>query len=197
MRTLLSMKSWALACLAVCVVSGSLRGEETTEEVKTKSYPLRGVTLELPEDWQPSEPTSRMRLAQFTLPKGDADEAPELVVFPPFGGSVDANISRWVKQFKPDGLESKITKGKSEQGDYYFVDLTGTFMAPKPGTGPFQRITIDKPDFRAVSVLLATEKGNYFLKLTGPKAAIKKQLKAYRASFGGDKETEKEYTLGG
>ncbi|MBR9800471.1 hypothetical protein GYB59_01660 [bacterium] len=38
-------------------------------------------------------------------------------------------------------------------------------------------------------------KGNYFLKLVGPKATVEAAADAFRKSFGANPESEKEYKL--
>src|SRR5690606_7929951 len=66
---------------------------------------LGPFSLSVPEGWTEKPSTSSMRAAQFTLPGSGGDEAEVVVYY--FGesgaGSVQANIDRWVNQFKqPD-----------------------------------------------------------------------------------------------
>lgn len=167
------------------------------KKVETESVKLGGITLAIPKSWKKGNPTSRLRLAQYAVPatKDDKEDA-ELVIFPPFGGSVDANIQRFLGQFKPDGLKQKLTKGECEQGTYYLVDLSGTY---KKSIGPpFARMTEDKADYRMLEIILSVPKeGNYFIKLTGPKNTIDANAANFRNLFGGDAKKEKEYKLGG
>src|SRR3954468_23388940 len=77
-----------------------------------KEKSLGPLKLTVPAGWVEQTPSSSMRQAQFSLPKADGDTADgELVVFyfgPGQGGSVEANIDRWVGQIaEPDGSSSK------------------------------------------------------------------------------------------
>ena len=69
-----------------------------------------GLTYTTPAGWKPVTTASAMRVAQFALPRaaGDAQDG-ELVVyyFGGSGGTVDANIERWLGQMQqPDGKPS-------------------------------------------------------------------------------------------
>ena len=66
-----------------------------------------GLRFEAPSTWISETPSSSMRLAQYRLPglEGDPEDA-ELAVFyfGGQGGSVQANVDRWIGQFSnPDG----------------------------------------------------------------------------------------------
>jgi hypothetical protein len=62
-----------------------------------------GLTFTTPDGWKPIATSSSMRVAQFALPRaaGDAQDA-ELVLyyFGGTGGTVEANIDRWVAQMQ-------------------------------------------------------------------------------------------------
>lgn len=110
------------------------------------------------------------------------------------GGGVDANIERWIGQFAAEGRKSKVTKGDSKQGSYYFVDVTGTYNMPVGP--PILRQSKALPDARMIGVILEVEgKGNYFLKLAGPGKSVSAQEEAMRASIGGDAKSEKPHEL--
>ena len=75
-----------------------------------------GLTFTAPQGWQQGKPGSSMRVAESTLPRvqGDAEDA-QLVLyfFGGQGGSVDANIERWVGQIQqPDGKPSSAVAKK-------------------------------------------------------------------------------------
>ncbi|MFG0332867.1 MAG: SMP-30/gluconolactonase/LRE family protein [Maioricimonas sp. JB049] len=170
--------------------SGPGAGSEKTREVKAEK-----LTLQVPESWEQQQPSNNLRLAQFAIPpvKGD-DEGAELVVFPPFGGSIPQNIQRWITQFESEGLRTKMTQGSTSQGDYVLVDLQGTYK--KPDGPPFLRRTKPAPDYRMIAVIFSARAGgNYFLKVTGPKATVGANTDAFRATFGGKAADESEYEL--
>ena len=159
----------------------------------TRSVMAQELTLEVPTDWEQQEPANRLRLAQFDVPaiKGD-EEGGEFVVFPPFGGSDEDNIIRWIGQFAAEGRKIAMSQGTTEQGAYILVDLSGTYQ--KPVGPPIRRQTVAAEGYRMLSVIFKAN-GNYFLKLTGPDATVGAAADAFRASFGGDAETETEFEL--
>ncbi len=58
-----------------------------------------------PPAWNPRPSTSPMRVAEFVVPRaaGDPEDAETIVYFfGGSGGSVDANIERWVGQFQAE-----------------------------------------------------------------------------------------------
>ncbi len=169
--------------------------EEAKKEAKTVEVKAGNITLKVPETWESQPPSNNLRLAQFAIPnvKGETDET-ELVVFPPFGGSVNDNVVRWIRQFDPQGIKLTMLEGKGELGQYYYVDVAGTYK--KPDGPPFLRKTIDAPDHRMLAVMLIVEgEGNYFLKLVGPAKTVAASAEAFRNSFGAQKDSEKEFKL--
>lgn len=87
-----------------------------------------------------------------------------------------------------------MTKGTTEQGDYVLVDLQGTYR--KPDGPPFLRRTKPAPNYRMMAVIFSAKAGgNYFLKVTGPKATVESITDAFRATFGGKAADESEYEL--
>ncbi len=177
-----------IAATMVCVVGVA---QETTEVAVDK------LKFSVPKTWKQAEVTNNLRLAQFVIPAAEGDkEAGELVISGPFGGTAEANIQRWIDQFEAEGRTVKMTKGTSPQGDYVYVDLSGTYK--KPDGPPILRKTIAAPGSRMHGVMLTLKGGgNYFFKLTGPDKTVAAQGDAFRASFGAKAADEKEYKLGG
>ena len=69
------------------------------------------LRFKAPPEWIVEKPSSAMRLAQYKLPKVDGDSEDASLVLYFFGenqgGSVQANLERWVSQFEqPDGSSS-------------------------------------------------------------------------------------------
>lgn len=177
------------AVLAVCVLS-ALNAEELQD------LPAKDLTLKIPAAWKKEESKSPMRAAQARIPalEGDKEDA-ELVVFTfPGGGSIEANIQRWVGQFKPEDRTASLVKGKCAHGAYWLLDVVGTYK--KTVGAPMSGKTEDAPGMRMLAIILPLEgKGQYFLKLTGPDKTAAAQKDALRASVGGDKATEEEAKL--
>src|SRR5262249_47271835 len=132
-----------------------------------------GLAFTVPDGWKASPPGSSMRVAQLTLPRaaGDAEDA-ELVVyyFGGSGGSVDANINRWIAQMhQADGRPSSAVAKKEARNvnglAVSLVDVSGTYIAEMaPGSSEHH----NKPGFRLRAAVVETPHGPYFIKLTGP-----------------------------
>lgn len=137
------------------------------------------LKFEVPEGWKQEQPSSRMRYAQFTIPKvkGDTEDSTLAVFhFPGGGGDVQANLDRWVGQMQqPDGSSSKdkanITKKEYEDRTANILKVSGTFMDQVGG--PFAGKVVPRKDYRMVAVVLITKPGNFYFKWTGPEATVK------------------------
>jgi hypothetical protein len=145
------------------------------------------LTFDTPQGWTSRPASSSMRVAQFVLPRaqGDAEDA-ELVVyfFGGTGGSVQANVDRWIGQMtQPDGRPSsavaKTTAEQTRSGlKVSLVDVTGTYVAEvTPGSTERHH----KPNFRLRAAVVETARGPYFVKLTGPAPTVARWDAAFKA----------------
>src|SRR5678815_3542901 len=133
-----------------------------------------------PAGWASKTPSSSMRLAEFTLPKVASDpEDGTLTVyyFGNQGGSVQANIDRWIGQLaQPDGRASKdvakTTTLESKSGlKITLLDVSGTYVAEvTPGSTEH----FNKPGFRQLAAVVDTPDGPHFVKVVGPAATVAK-----------------------
>ena len=159
----------SLAVTFVVVSTTFIFAEDELKETKVGE-----VTLKVPASWKQSEPTNRLRLAQFEIPAAEGDqESAELAIFSFGGGGVQANIDRWIGQFDAEGRKSKVTSGKADLGQYVFVDVTGTYM--KPVGPPILRKTEPMPGARMLAVILAVEgvdAGLPDIEVTGPSVPL-------------------------
>ena len=130
-----------------------------------------------PDDWVEQPSGSPMRVAEFRLPRvpGDAEDA-ELVVFyfGGGGGSVEANLQRWIGQMEqPDGRSSfavASTTGFDANGLAVTVlDVPGTYVA---AVSPGSATRLSKPNFRLMAAVVETPVGPYFFKLIGPDRTV-------------------------
>ena len=147
------------------------------------------LTFATPEGWQASKPASSMRVVEFTLPRaaGDAEDA-QLVVyyFGGQGGSVQANIDRWVGQMqqpggKPSDAAAKRTTRKVNGLSVTLLDVSGTYVAEmSPGAAERN----NKPNFRLRAGVVETANGPYYIKLTGPEKTIAKWDQAFEQFVG-------------
>lgn len=163
------------------------------DQAASKQVKVGDITLNTPKHWEEQAPSNKLRLAQFAIPPAKGDTEPiELTVFSFGGGGVDDNIARWIQQFEPEGRKTKVTKGKSPQGEYVIADLSGTYLMPVGP--PVLRKTKPMPDSRMLAaILIVPQKGVYYLKLAGPQKTIDAEAKAFRAAFGADESAEVEY----
>ena len=133
-----------------------------------------------PVAWKGRPAASAMRVAEFAVPRtaGDAEDADVVVYFfGGSGGSVDANIERWVGQFRtaaggpvPAPARMASTSGKLK---ITAIDVTGTYVAEvRPGATE----RFNKPNFRMRAAVVETPKGPYFVKLTGPARTVTQAL---------------------
>jgi hypothetical protein len=175
-RTTTSITIFIAIALSCCACRGQSATVASNQQANsTQTAPAAGeLHYRVPDGWVVVQPSSKMRVAQFKLPKADGDsEDAELVVYffgATQGGTTQANIDRWVSQIQqPDGSSSK-DKAKTETTTINglkvtTVDVAGTYTAEMaPGTGN-QR---NDASYRLRAAVIETPKGNYFLKLVGP-----------------------------
>ena len=139
------------------------------------------LTFTKPQTWTDRPAASSMRVAEFVVPKaaGDAEDG-ELIVyyFGGGGGNVQANIDRWIGQFKPDpGAKTHETESITINGlKITTVAVQGTYIAEvRPGSTERH----NKPGFSMRAAVVETPKGPYFIKLTGPTATIQQARTAF------------------
>jgi hypothetical protein len=131
-----------------------------------------------------------MRVSQYRLPAAGGDaEAASLVVYffgAGQGGSVDANLERWVSQMQtPDGRPSK-DKARTETTTINgmkvtLLDLTGTYTGGDMAAGSAAQ---SKPNFRLRAGVIETPKGAYFIKLVGPENTVTRWDQAFKEFVG-------------
>jgi hypothetical protein len=141
-----------------------------------------GLKFQAPEGWKSIPTDGQMRRAQLKVEpaKGD-DYAAELVVFafPGGAGSVEANITRWQKQFRdadgnPPKIESKTVKIKNV--DVTKVETSGHYTPSRfPGRAPEP----ERDNARLFGAIVITDRVGYFFKMVGPD----KTMTANRAIF--------------
>jgi hypothetical protein len=138
------------------------------------------IKYDVPAGWTNRPVTSSMRVAEFALPKvaGDAEDGQlTLYYFGGQGGTVQANLDRWIGQMtQPDGRASKdvatTTTMKTTSGlSVTLVDVGGTYVAE---VTPGSKERFNKPGFRLRAAVVETPEGPYFVKLTGPAKTIAK-----------------------
>ena len=133
-----------------------------------------GITFAVPADWERGNPSAGMRLAEFRLPGGG-----EAVVFhfgTAGGGPRQANIDRWVNQFRPnDGqpaaraarVETRTAEGLTISRVAIEGTYTPTAMSPTAPPSPSQ------PGWALRGFIIeGGPQGPVYLRLTGPEALL-------------------------
>jgi hypothetical protein len=139
---------------------------------------ISGIKFTAPEAFKAGKPDSPMRKAQFSV--GEGEQAGEIVFFY-FGaggaGGVEANVTRWLGQFKEgkDNVNAKTEKAKAGETPVTFVSADGTFLSGPP-SGP----AVEKPDYALLGAIVEAKEGAVFAKFTGPKATVEANSEAFR-----------------
>lgn len=144
-----------------------------------------GLKSAAPGTWKEETPTSKMRLAQFKVPKAEGDPADaEVAVFvSPGGGGVDANLKRQLAVFEPakgkDKVEDKTDKVKVGGYDATYQDLKGTLLKKAAPFDPNSKVT-PLAGYRQLYVIFETKDGAVAsLWLRGPEKTVEANKKAF------------------
>jgi hypothetical protein len=150
-----------------------------------------GLRWTPPANWK-SEAPRQMRLATYSVPAATGDhEGGECGVYyfgPGQGGSVDANIDRWIGQFlQADGKSSKAA-AKLEQKTIHglkvtTVEVSGAYTGmggpmAQPGAEP-------KSGYRLLGAIVEGSQGSIFFKFTGPAKTVGQNLGAFEKMLAG------------
>ena len=143
-----------------------------------------GLSWTAPAGWK-SQP-QQMRAANYVIPATTGDsEGGECGVYffgPGQGGSVEANVERWIGQFRAPGggVAEGLAKRSSETINgikVTTVDVSGTYMFK---AFPMAREATPKPGYRMLAAIAEGPDGPIFFKLTAPKASTDAAEKDFR-----------------
>jgi len=145
--------------------------------LQAEIFSAGGISFERPKGWQSQKPSSSMRKAQFGV-KGKDGKSAEVVFFhfgPGAGGGVQANVQRWLGQFKEpaDQLKAKTGDETIDGTKVTYVTAEGTFMKGPPFGG--NKVAV--PNSGLLGAIVEGKQGAVFIKATGPKAIIKSAQK--------------------
>ena len=150
-------------------------GGKTNAPTPPPIAPAAGAPLQyiLPNGWQ-EKPLSTMRLASFNAPGPNGNSADVSVVsLPGMAGGELANVNRWRDQVKLGPIDEETLAQSSEHlqangHDYLLVDLSSATPIGEP---PEKQ--------RIVAAILNENDHAWFIKMTGPDAAVAAQKKAF------------------
>jgi hypothetical protein len=178
----------ALACNSTAADGDKKDGDKKDRGVVVN---LDGLRSPVPAEWKEEAPASKMRFAQFRLPrqKDDKNDA-ELVLFKNLGGSVEENVKRWKAQFTPPSGKTiadvaKVTEIKIGGREATYLDISGTYNPP-PFDPTFKGQK--QPDYRMLAVHFKGPENLYHIKLTGPAGTVEHYKPAFDAWLKGFKK---------
>lgn len=188
------MLGLVLVCCWISACDGNSGPTSRDAEGTNASGGAKGTVVELdglksttPADWKEEKVTSKLRMAQFRLPRADGDPADaELVIFyfeKGGGGTVDANLKRWKDKFlAPSGKTAddiaKVEKYKVGSVNIIELDIKGTYLYKNPPFDPNAK-TEKRADYRMIGIIFESPNGPYFITLTGPARTIDQHHKAF------------------
>ena len=168
-----------MACTFLALGLATLNAEEKGQAFDFADGKLK---MTAPANWVRKNPTVRIVEHEFSIPKTGDDENDGRFTVMGAGGSIDANIDRWIGQFtQADGSSTKDKTKKDvrkiKEHMVHVVDISGNYKdSPRGPMGP----TVTREGYRMLSAIVVTEKsGLVFLKFYGPKATVEANEKAF------------------
>ena len=170
------MRLLALVLLSTLLVSCSFLNEKMTVKPYNNSHLKSGeLKYRAPKAWTQEKPKMPMRLDQYRItPQGSILEATlSVYTFPGMVGGVDANLERWIGQFKDDG---KRELGEIQQFNYRglpvtIVYISGTYvrsLAPMLANAPTEEVS----NQGLLAAIVELKEKKYFFKMIGDKDAV-------------------------
>ena len=143
-----------------------------------------GIHWAPPSNWK-SEAQRPMRLATYTIPPATGDQGTaECGVYyfgPGQGGSVEANMDRWIGQFQQPGGKSSKDAAKRGQRTVHglkvtTVDVSGAYTGMG---GPMVQSGAPMPGYRLLGAIVEGPQGSVFFKFTGPAKTVAQNQPAF------------------
>jgi hypothetical protein len=142
-----------------------------------------------PDAWRVVPPANNLLEAELSAPAPEgSDVAAARVTVMSSGGTIEANVQRWIGQFRgteggADPSKATVEKFKAGEMPVTLVDLSGEYIDSMGGPfGP----KVSRPDYRLVGAIVVTgDAGNYFFKLIGPQETVAAHAEAFRTMVEG------------
>jgi hypothetical protein len=143
---------------------------------------IAGITFYPHEGWTDLGP-SGMRKAEYAFgPIGEEADSATMTVYyfgPDQGGGVDANLQRWIGQMTlAEGSEPKRLESTVEGMKAHMVEARGTYNVSS-GMMMGGDTTL-KEGYLMSAVVLETDQGNVFFKLTGPQQTAREMAGSFK-----------------
>lgn len=171
--------------------AGHLNPPDSHVSGDVKHIDVGGLTFNRPDGWLYEHPASAMRRAELGV-RDTAGTAGLVVYF--FGnqgaGSAQANVERWVGQFKnPDGsplVDVQPVKRKVAGFRVTQVEVAGTYIG---GMGAGSQVA-EQPGQRMIATIVNTRSGPYYFKFLGADKVVTENRQALEAVFQSMKASE-------
>jgi hypothetical protein len=137
----------------------------------------------VPPTWTQG-PARPMRKATYSVPAAAGDSAPGELAISFFGagqgGDVEANVTRWVGQFK-DVAEGSVSRSERTKDDLKLslVEVPAGTYSNSMAMGPHGGGGGENKDYALLGAVVEAPSGKYFFKLTGPKATVAANREAF------------------
>ena len=161
-------------CLSIATVSLILASSFATGE--TLQLAESKLSCDAPATWRVVKPANRLLEHELAVdPPKDIKASPARMTIMQAGGTIEANTSRWIGQFKDteagaDRSAAKVEKQEINGMTVTTVEIAGTYMESL--RGPFGPKT-PREEYRLVGAIVETGvAGNYFFKLVGPDTTV-------------------------
>lgn len=176
---------------AASITAGSVLSLISICSLSAEDKPDPGITLaegkivlKTPKEWVRKQPRTKIVDHEFETPAVEGDKIAGRITVMGAGGTVEANIDRWIGQFtQPDGKSTKdkasVQKLKVGGQEVHYVDISGTY---KDQAGPFSNApAVMRENYRMLGAIVVTDKlGNYFIKYYGPKDTVAANEKLFK-----------------
>jgi hypothetical protein len=144
---------------------------------------VAGIKWGVPSRWL-AQGERPMRAATYGVPAAEGDsEGGECAVFyfgNDQGGTIDANIDRWVGQFEQASAPVRGTKDVNGM-KVTTVEIAGSYLAP---SGPMMMPSGKKDNFKLLGAIIQGPEGSVFFKFTGPAKTIDASAAEFDAMIG-------------
>ena len=133
------------------------------------------LVYDTPEGWEEA-PASMMRDINLTF--GESGEGETYVArLPGAGGGLLANVNRWRQQMGAEELTQEEVDALPEKPLFgqpaKFIEIDGAFSGMGGGES--------KPDYRMLGLILTSDAGAVFVKMTGPKQLVEENAEKFDA----------------
>jgi len=171
-------RRYLLPCLLLAMLAFVIAPVRADDAKPTKITLAEGkISLAMPKTWEKVKPASNIVEYEFSAP-GPEGHAAARVTIMGAGGSVEANIDRWKKQFvNADAEALKVEETKIAGQEVHMADFSGTYNDAR---GPFVP-GVERENYRMLAAIVVTDKlGQYFIKAYGPQETMAANAEAFR-----------------